>query len=65
MALDGKLLSGVTVFIAVVEARTIASAAEALGLSPSGVSEPSPRAARGARGRSALGANHSVAFIDG
>jgi DNA-binding transcriptional LysR family regulator len=38
MAFDGKLLSGVTVFIAVVEARTIASAAEALGLSPSGVS---------------------------
>jgi DNA-binding transcriptional LysR family regulator len=38
MAFDGKLLSGVTVFIAVVEARTIAGAAEALGLSPSGVS---------------------------
>ncbi len=38
MAFDGKLLSGVTVFIAVVEARTIADAAEALGLSPSGVS---------------------------
>jgi DNA-binding transcriptional LysR family regulator len=38
MAFDGKLLAGVTVFIAVVEARTIASASEALGLSPSGVS---------------------------
>jgi DNA-binding transcriptional LysR family regulator len=38
MAFDGKLLSGVTVFIAVVEAGTIANAAEALGLSPSGVS---------------------------
>jgi DNA-binding transcriptional LysR family regulator len=38
MAFDGKLLSGVTVFIAVVQAGTIASAAEALGLSPSGVS---------------------------
>lgn len=38
MALDGKLLSGVTVLIAVVEAGTIARAAEALGLSPSGVS---------------------------
>jgi DNA-binding transcriptional LysR family regulator len=38
MAFDGKLLSGVTVLIAVVEAGTIASAAEALGLSPSGVS---------------------------
>ena len=38
MAIDGKLLSGVTVLIAVVEAGTIARAAEALGLSPSGVS---------------------------
>jgi len=34
MAFDGKLLSGVTVLIAVVEAGTIARAAEALGLSP-------------------------------
>lgn len=38
MAFDGRLLSGVSVFMAVVEARTIARAAEALGLSPSGVS---------------------------
>ena len=38
MAFDGKLLPGVTVLMAVVEARTIARAAEALGLSPSGVS---------------------------
>src|SRR5579862_3324527 len=38
MAFDGKLLSGVTVLMAVVEARTIARAAEALGLSPSAVS---------------------------
>jgi DNA-binding transcriptional LysR family regulator len=38
MAIDGKLLSGVTVLIAVVEAGTVARAAEALGLSPSGVS---------------------------
>jgi DNA-binding transcriptional LysR family regulator len=38
MSFDGKLLSGVTVLIAVVEARTIARAAEALRLSPSGVS---------------------------
>jgi DNA-binding transcriptional LysR family regulator len=38
MAFDGRLLSGVSVFIAVVEAGTIARAAEALGLSPSGVS---------------------------
>lgn len=38
MAFDGKLLSGVSVLMAVVEAGTIARAAEALGLSPSGVS---------------------------
>lgn len=38
MAIDGKLISGVTVLLAVVEAGTIARAAEALGLSPSGVS---------------------------
>jgi DNA-binding transcriptional LysR family regulator len=38
MAIDGKLLAGVTVLLAVVEAGTIARAAEALGLSPSGVS---------------------------
>src|SRR5580698_4863741 len=38
MTIDGKLLSGVTVLIAVVESGTIARAAEALGLSPSGVS---------------------------
>jgi DNA-binding transcriptional LysR family regulator len=38
MTFDGKLLSGVTVLNAIVEAGTIARAAEALGLSPSGVS---------------------------
>src|ERR1039458_497719 len=38
MAIDGKLLSGLTVLLAVVEAGTVARAAEALGLSPSGVS---------------------------
>jgi len=38
MAIDSKLLSGVTVLVAVVEARTIARAAEALALSPSAVS---------------------------
>ena len=38
MAFDNKLLSGLTILIAVVEAGTIARAAEALGLSPSGVS---------------------------
>ena len=35
MRFDGKLVSGLTVLIAVVEAKTIARAAEALGLSPS------------------------------
>src|SRR3984957_931730 len=38
MAFDSKVLSGLTVLVAVVEAGTIARAAEALGLSPSGVS---------------------------
>src|SRR3979490_2382975 len=38
MTFDSKLLSGLTVLIAGVEAGTIARAAEALGLSPSGVS---------------------------
>ena len=38
MAFDGRLLAGVSVFMAVVEARTIARAAEALAMSPSGVS---------------------------
>src|ERR1700737_834141 len=38
MTFDSKLLSGLTVLIAVVGAWTIARAAEALGLSPSGVS---------------------------
>ncbi|HTB86350.1 MAG TPA: LysR family transcriptional regulator [Steroidobacteraceae bacterium] len=38
MTFDSKLLSGLTVLIAVVEAGTIARAAEALGLSASGVS---------------------------
>jgi DNA-binding transcriptional LysR family regulator len=38
MTFDSKLLSGLTILIAVVEAGTIARAAEALGLSPSGVS---------------------------
>src|SRR3982074_1957662 len=37
-AIDSKLFSGVSVLLAVVEAGTLARAAEALGLSPSGVS---------------------------
>jgi len=38
MSIDGKLFANVSVLFAVVEAGTIARAAEALGLSPSGVS---------------------------
>ncbi|HEX2603199.1 MAG TPA: LysR family transcriptional regulator [Oxalicibacterium sp.] len=38
MTIDNKLFSGVSVLFAVVEAGTIARAAEALGMSPSGVS---------------------------
>lgn len=38
MSIDSKLFSGLSVLFAVVEAGTIARAAEALGLSPSGVS---------------------------
>src|SRR5271163_1249171 len=37
MPYDGRLLSGVTVLMAVVEARSMVRAAEALGLTPSGV----------------------------
>jgi DNA-binding transcriptional LysR family regulator len=38
MAFDSRLISGTSVFIAIVEAKNIARAAQALGLSPSGVS---------------------------
>src|SRR6202046_362918 len=37
MPYDGRLLSGVTVLMAVVEAKSMVRAAEALGLTPSGV----------------------------
>ena len=37
MPYDGRLLSGVTVLMAVVEARSMVRAAEALALTPSGV----------------------------
>src|SRR3984885_11321431 len=45
MPYDGRLLSGVTVLMAVVEAGTIVRAAEALGLSASGVSRALSRLA--------------------
>jgi len=38
MSYDGRLLAGSTVLMAVVEAGSIARAADAIGLSPSGVS---------------------------
>lgn len=38
MAIDGRLLAGISVLVAVVEGGSFARAAEALGLSPSGVS---------------------------
>ena len=62
MALDGKLLSGVTVLMAVVEAGTIARAAEALGLSPSAVRRALARLEQLV---GAPGANHSLALMDG
>jgi len=64
MAFDGKLLSGVIVFIAVVQAGTIASAAEALGLSPSGVSRALTRLEQRVGAR-LLARDHPVALIDG
>ncbi len=64
MAFDGKLLSGVTVFIAVVEARTIASAAEALGLSPSGVSRALARLERRVGARLLARTTRSLSLTD-
>jgi len=40
MAFDGRLLSGVGVLAAVVEAGSFVRAADILGLTPSGVAEP-------------------------
>ena len=66
MAIDGKLLSGVTVLLAVVEGGTIARAAEAvLGLSPSGCMSRALGTARAACGRSPAGANHAFALFNG
>jgi len=42
MPYDGRLLSGVTVLMAVVEAGSMARAAEALGVTSSGVGRRSP-----------------------
>src|SRR6201998_3565213 len=43
MPYDGRLLSGVTVLMAVVEAGSMARAGEALGLTPSGFGPAAPR----------------------
>src|SRR5882724_9889898 len=51
MALDGRLLSNVGVLAAVVEGGTFARAAEALGLTPSGVGRATRSAHRGAAPR--------------
>jgi DNA-binding transcriptional LysR family regulator len=64
MAFDGKLLSGVTLFIAVVEAGTIASAAEALGLSPSGVSRALARLERRVGARLLARTTRSLSLTD-
>jgi len=64
MAFDGKLLSGVTVFIAVVDAGTIASAAEALGVSPSGVSRALARLERRVGARLLARTTRSLSLTD-
>src|ERR1700723_229503 len=64
MAFDGKLLSGVTVLIAVVEAGTIARAAEALGLSPSGVSRALSRLERRVGARLLARTTRSLSLTD-
>jgi DNA-binding transcriptional LysR family regulator len=64
MPFDGKLLSGVTVLIAVVEAGTIARAAEALGLSPSGVSRALSRLEQGVGARLLARTTRSLSLTD-
>jgi DNA-binding transcriptional LysR family regulator len=64
MAFDGKLLSGVTVLIAVVEAGTIARAAEALGLSPSGVSRAISRLEQSVGARLLARTTRSLSLTD-
>jgi hypothetical protein len=64
MAFDGKLLSGVTVLIAVVEGRDHRESCRSARAIPLR-REPSADAPRAARGRAAPGTNHPVTFIDG
>ena len=64
MAFDSRLLSGLTVLIAVVEAGTIARAAEALGLSPSGVSRALSRLEQGVGARLLARTTRSLSLTD-
>jgi DNA-binding transcriptional LysR family regulator len=64
MAFDGKLLSGVTVLMAVVEAGTIARAAEALGMSPSGVSRALSRLEQSVGARLLARTTRSLSLTD-
>jgi DNA-binding transcriptional LysR family regulator len=64
MSFDSKLLSGLTVLIAVVEAGTIARAAEALGLSPSGVSRALSRLEQGVGVRLLARTTRSLSLTD-
>jgi DNA-binding transcriptional LysR family regulator len=64
MTFDNKLLSGLTVLIAVVEAGTIARAAEALGLSASGVSRALSRLERRVGARLLARTTRSLSLTD-
>jgi DNA-binding transcriptional LysR family regulator len=64
MTFDGKLLSGVTVLLAVVEAGTIARAAEGLGLSPSGVSRALSRLEQRVGARLLVRTTRSLSLTD-
>jgi DNA-binding transcriptional LysR family regulator len=64
MAFNDKLLSGVSVLIAVVEAGTIARAAEALGLSPSAVSRSLSRLERRVDARLLARTTRSLTLTD-
>jgi DNA-binding transcriptional LysR family regulator len=64
MAIDGKLFSGVSVLFAVVEAGTIARAAEALGLSPSGVSRALSRLEQGVGARLVARTTRTLSLTD-
>src|SRR3984885_3164107 len=64
MAFDSRLLSGLAVLIAGVEAGPIARAAEALGLSPSGVSRALSRLEQGVGARLLARTTRSLSLTD-